>query len=202
MRPGDRRGGGSRDWRQGGPVRSEPRDISLDESGAVDTSRCMRLLVHAADRKRGSRADGPVDRRVDDKAMRGIGEIRGPSDLSRRTSRPTKAGSWMRRAARGCSCHAGDERGLPRGRSGRPTGRCPRRCSRLAKPTCGGRSRPTDLSPPGSMAAGPSCTELSRVLERTRAAPRLRRDADAAIDPEPGGCEPTLAWAARREVRP
>jgi hypothetical protein len=66
----------ARFWRHAGPVRSERRDLSPHESGAVDPSRRTPLLVHAAGGKRVYRADGPVARRVDDAAMREIGDKR------------------------------------------------------------------------------------------------------------------------------
>jgi hypothetical protein len=58
-----------------GPVRSEPRDISPHESGAVDASRRRPLLVHADDGKQVFRPDGPVDRRVVVHGDLGIGDV-------------------------------------------------------------------------------------------------------------------------------
>jgi hypothetical protein len=69
-----------------------PRDLPGHESGAADRARGGRSRVHAAERKRVFRGDGPEDRRVDDAAMREIGEDQGTLDFGRHTSRRIKAG--------------------------------------------------------------------------------------------------------------
>jgi hypothetical protein len=80
---------------KGGPVRSDPRDVSPHERGAVDPSRREPRLVHAADGKQVFWVDGEVDQRVDDAAMRERREAR----LSRSRSvrlRPPKEVSPLR----------------------------------------------------------------------------------------------------------
>ena len=96
-----------RKWRHAGPARTEPRDVSPHESGAVDPWGRTPLLVHAADGKRVYRADGPVARRVDDAAMREIGDKQGSAAGSRKTSDLCKrnCGLVQRRRVAGARIH-------------------------------------------------------------------------------------------------